>query len=77
MINFYMKELMKTIDIEKVNCKKIKKGKYYYINGEQFEGEFENDKCLKGKYTYKDGTSVEGQWKDEKLTGLCKFTLNY
>jgi hypothetical protein len=29
-----MKELMKTIDIEKVNCKKIKKGKYYYINGE-------------------------------------------
>ena len=42
------------------------KGKYYYSNGDMYDGEWSNDKKNgMGKYVLNDGSEIEGEWKDD------------
>ena len=42
-------------------------GKYTYLDGEKYEGEWKNGKWDgQGTYTSKDGEKFVGEWKDDK-----------
>ena len=46
------------------------KGKYFFKNGETYEGEIKNDKFEgQGKYKYNNGEYYIGQWKDDLKQG--------
>ena len=45
-------------------------GIYYYANGDQYEGYFENSKFNgEGTYYYADGHEDTGQWVDDEFQG--------
>ena len=47
------------------------KGKYYYSNGDKFEGEFKNGKVSgKGKHFHKNGDKYIGDYKNDKRDGI-------
>ena len=42
-------------------------GKYTYLDGEKYEGNWRNGKYhVQGTYTCKDGEKFVGEWKDDK-----------
>ena len=51
-------------NFQKGNLKE--RGKYFYSNGDMYDGEWSNDKKNGiGKYTLNDGSEIEGEWKDD------------
>lgn len=38
------------------------KGKYTWLNGDKYEGEWEDEKRTKGKFTWANGNSYDGEW---------------
>jgi antitoxin component YwqK of YwqJK toxin-antitoxin module len=55
--------------------KKNGKGKYFWSNGQVYEGEFKDNECHgAGVLYYLCGKKFEGQWKNGKKTGRCTYT---
>ena len=51
-------------------------GKYTYLDGEKYEGDWRNGKYHgQGTYTWKDGQKYEGEWDNGKRTGRGKMNF--
>ena len=51
-------------------------GKYTYLDGEKYEGDWRNGKYHgQGTYTSKDGEKFVGEWKDGRENGQGKRTF--
>ena len=52
-------------------------GKYTYLDGEKYEGEWKNGKWDgQGTFTSPDGRKYVGEWKDEKENGQGTMSLS-
>ena len=50
--------------------KKQGKGKFFWTDGSQYEGQFSNNNIHGiGTYTWADGRNYKGEWKNNKMDG--------